>query len=264
MADLKSPTERFSNRVDNYTKYRPSYPQTVINYFQDHCELNRSSIVADVGSGTGIFTELLLQGGYHVFAVEPNEKMRRAAEDSLSVNPRFRSVKGKAERTGLDSHSIDLVTVAQAFHWFRHEETLLEFRRIIKPSRRIALVWNQRKINNPFQKAYDQMLRIHVPDYDKVNHRKIDNGKIGSFLDPFGYQRFSFENHQHFNLEGLAGRMQSSSYAPTPEMPQYAELMDALREIFQQYAIEGYVKFEYETLVHIGRPNNRIVSTSAI
>ena len=169
MADLKSPTERFSNRVDNYTKYRPSYPQTVINYFQDHCELNRSSIVADVGSGTGIFTELLLQGGYHVFAVEPNEKMRRAAEDSLSVNPRFRSVKGKAERTGLDSHSIDLVTVAQAFHWFRHEETLLEFRRIIKPSRRIALVWNQRKINNPFQKAYDQMQRIQfTPSSDKA------------------------------------------------------------------------------------------------
>ena len=118
---------RFNNRVENYIAYRPKYPAAVAEFLRNELGLSAASVVADVGSGTGILSELLLRAGCTVFGVEPNEAMREAAEELLQAYPNFKSVHGTAEATTLDDSSVDFVTAGQAFHWFDIEGARREF-----------------------------------------------------------------------------------------------------------------------------------------
>ena len=162
-------TERFSSRVENYVKYRPSYPAAVLQLLSMRCGLDATSTVADVGSGTGILTELLLETGAEVFAVEPNREMRAAAEKLLSDYGRFRSVDGTAEATTLQAACVDLVTASQAFHWFDVQKSRRELGRILRPRAWVALIWNERPmVAVPLLDEYDALLRRHAPDYDRV------------------------------------------------------------------------------------------------
>src|SRR5213595_654680 len=130
---MSDPTKRFSNRVENYIKYRPGYPDAVIDLLTEECRLTQQSIIADIGSGTGILSELFLKNGNSVFAIEPNAAMRRTAEDLLRKHPKFTSIDAAAEATTLDIASVDFVTAAQAFHWFDRKNARKEFARILKP-----------------------------------------------------------------------------------------------------------------------------------
>lgn len=141
----KTYIQRFSDRVENYVKYRPGYPLTAIDYLEKHANLQHRSTIADVGAGTGIFTSLLLDAGYKVFAVEPNQPMRKAAEELLGSNVNFISTDGTADATRLTTNSVDLIVCAQAFHWFNTPETVIEFQRILKPGGYVALIWNKRE-----------------------------------------------------------------------------------------------------------------------
>src|ERR1700712_2137458 len=180
---MTDPTKRFSNRVENYVKFRPSYPPGVLGLLQDKCGLTPAARVADVGSGTGILTELLLQQGNKVFAVEPNPDMRAAAEVRLSRQQNFTSVAGSAEATTLPDQSVELITAAQAFHWFDREKARGEFLRILTPGRWVALIWNDRHTEStPFLRAYEQLLRTYATDYAEVDHKQMDARVIGSFL----------------------------------------------------------------------------------
>jgi len=147
-------TERFSNRVDNYIKYRPGYPQAVIETLAAECGLTSQSVIADIGSGTGILAEMFLKNGNAVTGVEPNREMREAGERLLSAYPRFTSVDGRAEATGLADASVDFVTAGQSLHWFDLKASRREFRRILKPSGWVAIVWNDRRDESPFMQAY--------------------------------------------------------------------------------------------------------------
>ena len=120
------PTRRFSNRVDDYVRYRPHYPPGVLDRLREGIALTPRTVIADVGSGTGISTELFLQNGNTVFAIEPNPEMRAAAERLLGGRPNFHSVRGTAEATTLPDGSVDCVVAAQAFHWFDPEKTRVE------------------------------------------------------------------------------------------------------------------------------------------
>ena len=125
---MRDPTERFSDRAENYAKYRPGYPDEMLQYFRDL--VTPPATVADIGSGTGILTRQLLNSGYELYAVEPNEAMRREAERTLSGHPGFRSMDGTAEATTLADRSVDLITCAQAFHWFdrvKRDRNFVEF-----------------------------------------------------------------------------------------------------------------------------------------
>src|SRR5690349_10735071 len=93
---VTNPTSRFSSRVENYIKYRPSYPPAVGDLLQSECGLHAASRVADIGSGTGLLAKLLLKRGCQVFGVEPNREMREAGERLLSVYTNFTSVEGTA------------------------------------------------------------------------------------------------------------------------------------------------------------------------
>lgn len=246
------PSERFSSRVDAYQKYRPDYPQSLIEEISQQAGLDGSAVVGDFGSGSGIFTRRLLQAGFEVYAVEPNREMREAAELALAGEPRFISVAASAEDSQLESASLDLITVAQAFHWFNNDTAKQEFRRVLKADGRLALIWNKRKVSQPFQQTYEAILREFAPEYGKVNHMNLKMDDIQGFYATNAMQHFVFANSQHLDFAGLIGRLKSSSYCPEESSPQYIPLVTELLSLFDQYAVDGVIEFEYDTELYIG------------
>jgi SAM-dependent methyltransferase len=249
-------TQRFSSRVENYIKYRPGYPNGVVETLRSECGLTADSIVADVGSGTGILTGMFLRNGNAVYGIEPNREMREAAERLLIDYPRFRSVAAQAEETRLDDAGVDFVTAGQAFHWFDREKTRREFSRILKPRGWVALIWNERvTTTTPFLVAYEQLLKDYSTDYEQVDHRRIDDDVIRVFFGPNQFRLKQFENVQVFDYEGVKGRLLSSSYAPEEGHLNYEPMIAGLEKIFQTYQDEGRVVFEYITQMYYGQLN---------
>jgi len=245
-------TRRFSDRVEAYQKYRPGYPPALVSTLLEKAGLGAGAVVADIGSGTGIFTRLLLDHGLRVSAVEPNTNMRKAAEASLLEYENFTSIDGTAEDTSLAEGSIDLVTAAQAFHWFNNAATNVEFRRILKPEGKLALIWNKRKVSQPFQHAYDATLRDYVPEYDAVNHMNLAESDIAEFFDDGHMELLRFDNSQQLTFSGLLGRLKSSSYCPAEDSSQYPSLVAALATLFEEFALNDVVDFQYETQLYLG------------
>jgi ubiquinone/menaquinone biosynthesis C-methylase UbiE len=247
-------TQRFSSRVENYIKYRPGYPDGVIETLRSECGLTSDSIIADVGSGTGILTEMFLRNGATVYGIEPNLEMREAAERLLKDYPLFRSIAAKAEETTLGDASVDFITAGQAFHWFDREKARAEFARILRPRGWIALIWNERvTTTTPFLIAYEQLLKDYSTDYEQVDHRRIDDNVIRDF---FGSDRFmlkQFKNVQVFDYEGVKGRLLSSSYAPEEGHQKFEPMIAELERIFQAYQDEGRVVVEYITQMYYGQ-----------
>ena len=255
---MLDPTQRFSSRVENYVKYRPGYPPAIIDLLKAECGLTRDSIVADIGSGTGLLTELFLKNGNRVFGVEPNREMREAGAKSLRRYPNFTSIAAAAEATMLDDQSIDLITAGQAFHWFDRAKVPIEFARILKPAGWIALVWNERKVDaTPFMQTYEQLLQTYATGYEETNHRQVDLAAICHTFQSDVFKVAAFDNSQVFDYAGLKGRLLSSSYAPEAGHPLHTPMLERLAEIFKEHQSGGVVRFDYETHVYYGRLLNR-------
>jgi SAM-dependent methyltransferase len=250
MADA---TARFSNRVEHYIRYRPGYPAGVLDVLRREVGLTGDSVLADVGSGTGLSSELFLKNGNRVFGVEPNDEMRQAAERLLDGCPNFRSVRGTAEATTLPDQSIDLVVAGQAFHWFDRDAARVEFRRILKPAGHVVLLWNTRRTDvSPFLREYEALLQCFGTDYAAVRHDQLDRQQLTAFFAPGTYRQFTLDNEQRFDWDGLRGRLLSSSYVPAEGHPCYQPMLDALRRMFDQHQSGGVVGFEYDTEIHLG------------
>ncbi|ANE48801.1 methyltransferase [Paenibacillus swuensis] len=245
--------ERFSDRVDTYVKYRPSYPSDAIDYLYHQVGLSPNSMVADIGAGTGIFSKLLLARGSRVVAVEPNRNMREAAEAMLGETPNFHAVGGAAEATGLLDQSVDYIVCAQAFHWFDRRVTSVEFRRILRPGGKVVLIWNSRLTQGtPFLEAYEQMLQRFGTDYKQVNHKNISWDTLQSFFQKGWPQTARFDNTQVCDFDQLQGRLLSSSYCPAPGHPAYEPMMLELHRVFNAYNLDGHVNLKYETELYWG------------
>jgi SAM-dependent methyltransferase len=246
-------TVRFSNRVENYIRYRPGYPKGIVETLQNECQLTSTSVVADIASGTGIFTRVLLENGNNVFGVEPNREMREAAERLLSSYPNFVSIAGTAEETTLQAHSVDFVTAAQAAHWFDLARARTEFARILRPAGWAVLIWNERSTDTtPFLRDYEQLLTTYGTDYQQVRHENT-TGKLNTFFAPSAFAERTFDMQQNFEYAELEGRLLSSSYAPLADNPNYAAMLTRLRRIFDDHQTEGRVGMEYRTRMYYGR-----------
>lgn len=242
--------ERFSNRVENYTKYRPDYPSEIITYLEANCGLTSDSVIADLGCGTGISTKLFLENGNPVFGVEPNAAMRAAAEKHLGSFPSFTSVDGTSCQTTLADKSVDMVAAAQAFHWFDAEKTRPEFKRILKPGGHIVLMWNERQLDTtPFLVDYEAFLLKYADDYAHVRHENIQMKEISDFFQK-EYGSATFPNKQIFNLDGLKGRMLSASYMPSENDPIFPTVLEELRRLFAKHAQNDKIEIIYDTNVY--------------
>ena len=247
------PKKRFSGRVKNYVKYRPHYPKEILTFLIKEFGLTESSVIADIGSGTGISSELFIENGNKVFAVEPNREMRKAAENFFSKEKNFISLNTSAESTGLSENSIDFVIAGQAFHWFDAELCNKEFIRILKKEGYVVLIWNSRVYKEGFMDDYEDLLLKFGTDYENVNHENIDEDYIKNFFNPNNYNVAKFDNHQDLDHEGIRGRLLSSSYVTDEKSPKYLPMLNALDELYFKYNIDGIVKVEYMTVVYYGK-----------
>lgn len=250
-SSLKS-TARFSNRVENYVRYRPSYPNQVLSILQKETGLSVDSAIADIGSGTGISTELFLKNGNTVFGVEPNGPMRQAAEQQLSHYSTFHSISGTAEATKLTDNSVDYIVCAQAFHWFNQAQAKQEFTRILRPNGWLILIWNTRRIDStPFLQAYEDLLLRYGTDYTQIRHRNIEANELKLFFNS-DIKTHKLDNQQRFNFTELQGRLRSSSYTPNEQHPNFQPMLNELKIIFEQHQTNNQISFEYDTELYFG------------
>jgi ubiquinone/menaquinone biosynthesis C-methylase UbiE len=247
------PTERFSSRVENYIRYRPGYPRAAIELLATRCGLSAASVVADIGSGTGILSRELLATGARVIGVEPNDGMRGAAEAQLGQEARFQSVAGAAEATTLTAESVDLWVAGQAFHWFDVPKARVEALRVLHRGGWGALLWNERPPEaSEFLADYETLLRRYAPEYATITASRAEETSMRSFLGG-AMQLATFPNQQVFDFEGVKGRLRSSSYAPEPGNPGYEPLMAGLEAAFRRHQRDGTIVFPYQTLVYFAQ-----------
>lgn len=253
MSDRSAPERRFSNRVENYVRYRPGYPRELVPEIFARAALDSRAVVADVGSGTGLSSVPFLEHQCTVYGVEPNDEMREAAEKLLAPFPGFHSIAGSAENTTLAGASVDLVVCAQAFHWLDPHKARKEFRRITRGERWAAIVFNIRSVDaTPFLREYESMLLECGVDYAAVRHENVTSEVLDGF---FGgdYDTLTFPNEQIFDLASLRGRLLSSSYAPAEDEPGFEAMTSRLKAIYEAHHQQGLVRFDYETKAWLGK-----------
>ncbi len=250
-----NPTTRFSNTVKNYIRFRPGYPPEFLIFMKNELALDPNSIIADIGSGTGKLSRLFLENGNSLYGIEPNTEMRSAAEDLFDNYLNFHSLEGTAEAISLESHSIDFITAAQAFHWFDVDKTKKEFKRILKPNGYVLLIWNKRLDNkSAFMKDYNAFLENYSTDLQSINLRRVANETgMNQFFGEGKFQMKRFEHFQQFDFSGVKGRYLSCSYAYQKEHPDYEKAMKQLNIIFDQHEQNGKLKMWYEMVVYFGR-----------
>jgi SAM-dependent methyltransferase len=246
--ELVETAARFSGRVDDYARYRPSYPKEAIDAILLGMGDPRRLDVVDVGAGTGIAALLIAARGARVIAIEPNPEMRGAAAGA-GIDARD----GLADRTGLPDGSADIITSFQAFHWFANGTAVQEFLRVLRPGGRVALAWNARDDGDPFTRGYGDIA-------DRDGHAS----RGGAVVDDYDYvppllsashlrdvRELEFPSEQALDLEGLLGRARSASYAPR-EGEAYAALVERLTALHARFGdAAGSVVLRYRTRVYL-------------
>lgn len=251
--DNQDPTTRFSDRADDYSRSRPGYPHAMIAWLRECHGLAPSQSVADIGAGTGISSKLFLDNGNRVIAVEPNDAMRAHAISLLGDFPRFSAVPGRAEATGLADGSVDIVSAAQAFHWFDPAAARREWARILRKGGLAVIYWNTRlTTGSAFQEGLEAVLHTHATGYVSVTGRYADETAMRHWYGSGFRAVATFDNPQRFDLPGLRTRVLSSSYAPHPGQPGHDALMNALARLFEATATVGQVTIHHKTHIYVG------------
>jgi SAM-dependent methyltransferase len=255
---LSDATDRFTGRAGHYARHRPLYPAALLETLVADAVLRPGDLVADVGAGTGILSELLLRNGNAVVAVEPNASMRDGLAPLQRAWPSLRVTGGTAEATQLAQASVNIVVAGQAFHWFDPVPAKREFARILRPGGRIALVWNVRdKTSTPFLRGYEAMLDRYAPEYARLKAGPIDLPVLEAFFAPGGFEARNFPHHTVYDLAGLEGLLCSTSYAPQPGDASHASMRAELGRLFAANARDGAVTMQYQTQLFFGRAADR-------
>ncbi|MCC4597425.1 class I SAM-dependent methyltransferase [Xanthomonas campestris pv. phormiicola] len=251
-----APRERFSDRVADYVRYRPDYPPALLDWVHGELGVARTAQVADIGAGTGISTRMFLQAGHPVLAVEPNAAMRAAAETLLHGFPGFAAIDGSAEATTLPDASVDLISAAQAFHWFDLDAVRREWARVLRRGGLALVYWNSRLLDGtPFLLGYEQLLLDYGTDYSAVAERYHDDATMQRWFGAGLRGTAQFPNVQKLDYDGLRGRLLSSSYAPLAGHPRHEPMLAALRTLFDRHQVDGLVDVHYRTRAFAGTLN---------
>ena len=246
--------ERFTGKADIYKKYRPSYPKELIDYLYTEVGFSKDSVIADIGSGTGILSRLLLERGSKIYCVEPNEDMRKTAEQDLSVFENFISVNGNDKNTGLQNQSIDFVTAAQAFHWFDRQAFKSECQRILKPGGKVVMIYNSKDGESDIIKKADEITIKYCSDAKGHRQRGYDPKEYSDFFADGVCEYKTFENNMQSDRERFIGGTLSSSYAPREETDpeKYHGFVKEFNELFDEYNINGILSVPQVTKSYVG------------
>lgn len=246
--------DKFNNIAEIYEKYRPSYPEEYINYIIEKCNLNSESLVADIGAGTGILTRQLLNRNLKVVGVEPNNDMRNILK-KLELNKRFKAIEGKAENTNLEDNSIDLIVVAQAFHWFDSERFRNECKRILKTNGKVCIMWNKLDMNSEIVKEQKKIDDKYEKRYTEVNNLLDDTKrelKIKEFFENSYYERRIVENNLINDKEKFIGSNLSKSYSLRKGDEFYDDYIRDFENVFNKYSQDGIVIIPNNTYGYLG------------
>lgn len=247
---------RFSGRASFYARHRPGYPDAVIRILEQRADWNPQQTIADIGAGTGISSELFLRHGNTVWGVEPNADMRSEAAHWQARYPEFHLVDGLAEDTRLPNASVDLVVAATAFHWFDATRCRHEFRRILRPGGRVALLWNlYQSPETPLVRAFEELAARFGNkgrhSWGRERHN-ISKAAARLFGNEKAYDAHYLENNERLDFEGLRGRLLSASYVPLPGDDRFEPMLAELHALFAQYASGGFVELRYQTAIYLG------------
>ena len=248
-----SPTERFTDRAEAYARHRPGYPSSVVDVLCQQCGLTRESCIADVAAGTGLLTQIFLENGNPVIAVEPNAAMLAHLATLQMAFPDLSVKSGTAEATGLADRSVNFVMAAQAMHWFDLRKARQEFRRILRPDGWCVVIYNERRRGgDAFHDGYENLLKTYGEGYQEVQNSHLSEAQITAFFEPCSMKRVVLENSQQLDLEGLTGRITSSSYMPTEKDATYPAMLKAIASLFDKAERHGRVRLEYACTVSFG------------
>lgn len=242
----QNPQTRFSDRAEDYAKYRPSYPAEAITAILEGLGDPSGLTAADVGAGTGIGSRLVASRSVKVWAIEPNAAMREAA----TPHPNVESQAGSSEQTGL-LEPVNLVFCAQAFHWFEPVATLAEFHRILKPGGRVALIWNDRDREDEFTNQYTDVIRQAVDSryIDRLDRKASDAEALRQSELFENYRAQHFANTQRLDRIGLVGMALSVSYVPKSGET-HERLVSGLQALYDRWQSDGWqgeVRLAYRT-----------------
>ena len=227
--------QAFSNRAENYSKGRPGYAKGVSELlFNDILKPNDK--IADIGSGTGIFAKAIIERGFDVFCVEPNEDMRTQAKKLFSGNPHFISVAASAETTTLTEHSINLVTAASAFHWFDTEKFHTECKRILKPNGILFTVANARDYTDPFTLRQHEICMELCKGFTSFRHGINKSAPKLETLFGININYAEFDYPLEYEKEKFVQRSLSSSYAPEINTAAYQKYIEELWALMDEFA----------------------------
>ena len=241
---------RFDGKGNIYAKARPKYAAGLFDYLKTTLNLQPGSVAADIGSGTGIFSEQLLSLGCKVFAVEPNESMRVKAEEKLSSNPDFKSVNGSDADFNLPDRSVDFITTAQAFHWFDAEKFKGECRRTLKPGGRVVIVYNSRVESADCTKALAKLREKYNPEFHGFSNGMSDE-RCRAFFNG-SCDIFRADNTQIYDRQGYIDRVLSSSYSLKETDEKFADYIKDINAIFDEFGKDGHIAVPTDTVAYIG------------
>ncbi len=240
--------ELFTDKSDDYSQFRPSYPDAAVDWLKSK---TAGETVLDVGAGTGIFTKVLLRHFKNVSALEPNYDMR---EKFLKLLPEIFCSAGSGEATNLPDNSVDLITVAQAFHWLDAQQFKYEAMRILRPCGKVAIIWNS-SLQNDFTCERNRICQKYCPRFRSGHAGKRSAAEGDAFLRGSYFREvevISFNNPFAMDLRTFEGNMRSRSYALTPADRDFGEFTAELRAVFERYAENGIVVEPQETQIYYG------------
>lgn len=242
--------EKFTGKADLYEKYRPSYPDALVDFLYANA---RCGCVADIGAGTGKFTRCLMRKPWRIIAVEPNADMR----EKLSDIDHIRIVPAPAENTGLDDFSVGLVTVAQAFHWFDEEKFKAECKRILAPDGWVAIIFNNRVTEDcEISRVRDDICMRYCGAFHSghIGRRSVEEGDKFLRNEYFTETKYFFADHiLELDEQSFVGDTLSRSYALSEDHPDYEKFVGELKEAFAKYNNYGTVGIKIKTVCYLGR-----------
>lgn len=247
-------TAAFSPKVADYVAARPDYPAALFDALRERGLMFEGVRVADIGAGTGLLTRQLLDRGARVTAIEPNDAMRAACDAALQGRAAYASVAGTAEATGLPAGSVDLVTAAQAFHWFEADAARREFLRILTPTGQVALIWNDRHKPDPLHDAMDQVFATYGGAKLGAMLAHEDRADVPRFFAGAPMTQLEWPHEHRLDAAGLQALAFSRSYMPLRDSEAGQRAAQDLQRLFDTFAVDGRVTVRYRTFVIFGRP----------